>query len=258
MTANLVDDRGRVVLLFLVGKPCAIVKDEDILLGNVLALLGLWNRCDELRTATLFPERFAGVILRDPVAVDDIRVGSLHGMPVLLLKTASNAAVVDALKTRLEGVSKDTITVVDATDEYPHKGATAAIEGWMAKQKRSMTPKSIVLEPNHDRFNRAYWIKIDRADSVVTTAGDKRPRLEVQVDRAANRITVKTVGVEQFTMSLNDDLVDLDKEFTVVVNEKAVTEKKTRSFREMWEGVQNRFDWDNLFPTRMQTTVPKP
>lgn len=211
-----------------------------------------------LRTATLFPDRFAGVVLRDPIAVDDIRVGSLHDMPILLLKSAGNAAVVDALKTRLEGVSKDTVTVLDTTDEYPHKASTAAIEGWMAKQRRSMTPKSVVLEPNHDRFNRAYWVKIDTADSVVTTAGDKKPRLEVHADRAANRITVKAIGVERFTLLLNDDLVDLDKDYTLVVNDKAITEKKSRSLRETWEVVQGRFDWDWLFTTRTQTTVPKP
>jgi hypothetical protein len=211
-----------------------------------------------VRTATLFPDRFAGLVLRDPVAVDDIRVGSLHGMPVLLLKTAANAAAVDALKTRLEGVSKDTVTVLDATDEYPHKAATPQIEAWLTKQKRTMSPKTVVLEPNHDRFNRAFWVKIDTADSVVTTAADKKPRLEVTSDRAANRITVKAVGVERFTLSLNDDIVDLDKEFTIVVNEKAFTEKRSRSFREVWQGVQQRFDWDCLFSARVQTTVPKP
>ena len=39
---------------------------------------------------------------------------------------------------------------------------------------------------------------------------------------------MKARGVESFTLLLNDDLVDLDKEFTVVVNDKAVTEKRTR------------------------------
>lgn len=211
-----------------------------------------------LRFATLFPERFAGIVLREPTAVDDLRLGSLHGMPILLLRSAANAAVVDALKTRLEGVSKDTITVVEATDDYPYKGATPQIEQWLGKQRRNMIPMEVVVEPNHDRFNRAYWVDIDTADSLLTTLADKKPRLEVKADRAANRITVKAVGVERFTLSLNDDIVDLDKEFTIVVNEKAFTEKKTRSFRELREGVQQRFDWDCLFSAKVTTTVPKP
>ena len=211
-----------------------------------------------LRFATLFPERFAGLVLREPSAVDDLRLGSLTGMPILLLRSPANAAVVDALKTRLEAVGKETVVAIDAADEYPHKGATAQIEEWLGKQRRNMMPATVIIEPNHDRFNRAYWADIDTADSLLTTAPDKKPRLEVKADRATNRITVKAVGVERFILSLNDSIVDLDKEFTIVVNDKAFTEKKTRSFRAVWEGVQARFDWDCLFSAKVTTTVPKP
>ena len=210
-----------------------------------------------LRFATLFPDRFAGAILRQPSAVDDLRLGSLLGMPVLLLRTPATAATVDALKARLDAASPNTTTVIDATDAYPHRGASAEIEAWIGKQRRNMTPTRVVIEPNHDMFNRAYWAKIDTAESLLTTAADKRPRLEVQADRAGNRITVKAVGVERFTLHLNDDLVDLDKEFTVIVNDKAMVEKRTRSFRELRDGVEVRYDWEFLFPAKFSTGVTK-
>jgi hypothetical protein len=210
-----------------------------------------------LRFMTLFPDRWAGAVLRAPVAVDDIRLGTLTGIPILLLRTAGTAAVVDGLKERLEAVSPGAVTVLEATDEYPHKAATPQIEEWMGKQRRSMTPKRVVVEPNHNRFNRAYWVDIDTADSLLTVAPDKKPRIEAVADRAANRITVKTVGVESFTLFLNDDLVDLDQEFTVVVNDKAQTEKRTRSFRELRDQVISRNDWDCLYPVKLSTSVSK-
>ena len=43
------------------------------------------------------------------------------------------------------------------------EAATPQIEEWMGKQRRSMTPKRVVVEPNHNRFNRAYWVDIDTA-----------------------------------------------------------------------------------------------
>ncbi len=86
---------------------------------------------------------------------------------------------------------------------------------------------------------------------------EKRARLECVVERGANRITVKAIGVEKFTLFLNDDLVDLDKEFTVVVNEKAFTEKRTRSFKDLRERVLTRSDWEFLFPVAVTTAVPK-
>ncbi|MEO6597764.1 MAG: hypothetical protein ABIP94_23715 [Planctomycetota bacterium] len=211
-----------------------------------------------LRFLTMFPDRFAGVILREPVAVDDIRLGTLHGMSVLMLKTTATAKVVDALEKQLTEVSPGTIKVIDATDEYPHKGSTEAIEAWMAEQKRNMTPTKIVIEPNHDRFNRAYWASIDTATPLLTASPDAKPRLEVEANRNDNRIVVKAQGIESFVLFLNDDLVDLDKDFTVVVNDKAVVEKKIRTFRQLYDGMIVRRDWDYLFPVMYRSTVPKP
>ena len=210
-----------------------------------------------VRFVSIFPDRFAGLILRQPIDVANIRLGSLLGMPVLMLQTPATAAEVAALKARLEAVTPDSVTVVEAADEYPHKGASAAIEAWMGKQTRKIAPKKVVIESNHDRFNRSYWADIDRAEP-LSTAGDAQPRLEVEADRATNRIVVKTQGIDSFFLYLNDDLIDLDKEFTVIVNDKASPEpKRTRNFREMQERLLLRRDWEYLFPVVYHATVPK-
>jgi hypothetical protein len=210
-----------------------------------------------VRFMTMFPDRFAGAILRAPVEVDDLRLGSLTGVPFLLLRTAATATAVDALKKRLEEVSPGLITVLEAKGDVPHKESTPEIEEWLKDKKRNAMPTRVVIEPNHDKFNRAYWADIDVADPLATAAPDKKPRLECVADRAANRITVKAVGVERFTLFLNDDLVDLSKEFTVVVNDKAVTEQRTRSLRDLRERVISRSDWEFLFPVAFTTAVPK-
>lgn len=210
-----------------------------------------------LRFVSNFPDRFAGVVLREPIEVDDIRLGSLLGKPVLMLKTAATAKAVEALQQRLEAQSPGTVKVIDAADGYPHRGAAADIEAWMGQQRRSMTPMKVIVEPNHDRFNRAYWVDIDRADPLLGAPLDSRPRIEVEADRASNRVVVKARGVEKFVLFLNDDLVDLDQEFTVVVNDKAVVEKKVRSFRDMRDRMMMRRDWEYLFPVMYVSTVPK-
>lgn len=225
--------------------------------GRVFLDCGTGNCGYGVRLLTLFPDRFAGLILRDPVAVDDLRLGSLRGIPVLMLKTGNNGAVVDALQKRIEENNAGTVTVLEAKGAYPFKESGADIAAWMSQKQRNMSPRHVVIEPNHDRFNRAYWAKIEVADSLMTTSGDKRPRLEVKADPQANRITVDTVGVERFELVLNDDLVDLDKEFTIVVNGKAVQETRRRSFSEMKKRMDLRSDWDYLFPVRYSTTVPK-
>lgn len=211
-----------------------------------------------LRLASVFPDRFAGVVLRQPVAVDEIRIGSLLDVPILMLRTSATAAVVDALKARFEAQAPNSVTVIEATDEYPHKAAAAEIEAWMGKQRRTMSPTHVIVEPNHDRFNKAYWVQMGPMNPLHTAPADSKPRIEVTADRTANRIVVKARGVENFTLLLNDDLVDLDKEFTVIVNDKAVTEKRTRDAIGMQERLVERRDWDYLFPVRYQSAVPKP
>jgi hypothetical protein len=44
----------------------------------------------------------------------------------------------------------------------------------------------------------------------------------------------------------------------VVVNDKAVTEKKVRSFPDMYSRMVVRRDWDYLFPVMYHSVVPKP
>ena len=210
-----------------------------------------------VRFVSIFPDRFAGLILRQPVDVPDIRLGSLLGIPVLMLQTAATAGEVAALKGRLEAITPDSVTVVEATDEYPHKGASAQIEAWMQKQHRKIAPKKIVIESNHDRFHRSYWAEMDRVEPLSTAGPEDKPRLEVEADRATNRITVKTQGVDSFFLYLNDDLVDLDKEFTVVINDKASTEKRTRNPGEMLDRLLKRRDWEYIFPVLYHATVPK-
>ncbi len=210
-----------------------------------------------LRLASLFPDRFAGLILRDPIDPDGLRFGSLSNLPVLMLKGGDNAQAVDSLKGRLDAACPGMVTVIDAKGAAPHLDSSAEILEWMAKQRRVMAPKKVVLEPNHDRFKKAYWVNIFTAESLLTTSGENQPRLLVEADREQNRITVEAKSVERFELLLNDDLVDLGKEFTIVINGKAVQETRRRSFRDMQSRMVTRNDWDYLFPVRYVTTVPK-
>jgi len=154
-------------------------------------------------------------------------------------------------------IDGDMVTVIDAKGAAPHLDSAGDILEWMGERERVMAPKKVVLEPNHDRFKKAYWVNIHVAESLLTTTGDDQPRLSVEADREQNRITVEATSVERFELLLNDEIVDLSKEFTIVVNGKAIQEQRRRSFRDMHSRMVTRNDWDYLFPVRYVTTVPK-
>ena len=210
-----------------------------------------------LRFGAMFPDRFAGLVLRAPVAADGLRLGSLANLPILLVRTKDNAAVVDALQQRLAAEAPRLVTVLDATDEYPHPGLTGAITDWVVQQQRTMGQKRVVVEPVTDDHNRAYWVDIEDAELLASTPAARLPRLEAEADRASNTVRVSCRGVERFTLQLNDDLLDLGKPFTVVVNGREYREQRTRSFQQLRDGLVARGDWDVLFPVALTTSVPK-
>ena len=65
VAAHLVDDRGRVVLLLLGREPLAFVEDDFLLRGDLLALLRLRDRRDELGPPAVFDD----LLRRLPVLV---------------------------------------------------------------------------------------------------------------------------------------------------------------------------------------------
>jgi hypothetical protein len=210
-----------------------------------------------LRLATFFPDRFAGIILRDAVEIADLRIGNLLHVPILALKTGNNAATLEKMKKRWDESCPGMMTILDAKGEAPHLESAGEIAAWMADKRRNMTPTKVTLEPNHDSFHKTYWVGMLVADPLLTSAPDKKPRLQVVADRATNRITVDAQGVDRFELLLNDELVDLDKEFTVIINGKATKETRRRSFGDMKRRMMGRSDWEYLFPVRHTATVPK-
>ncbi|MBK8977321.1 MAG: hypothetical protein IPM29_15525 [Planctomycetes bacterium] len=209
-----------------------------------------------LRFATYFPQFFAGIVVRDPVDVSEqIRLGSLRGMPILLVSSAATKDACDALKKKLDALSPGSCTVIEGVGEHPFSGSQAAIDEWIGKQRRSLTPATVVIEPNHDQFNDAYWVKIGTAEPIANLPMDQRPRIEVVADRAANRIEVTARHISDFALLLNDDIVDLSKPFTVVVNGKATQEERTRDLRDMVDLMLRRRDSGYIFTAEFATTV---
>jgi hypothetical protein len=120
-----------------------------------------------------------------------------------------------------------------------------------------MVPRRVVVEPVTDDHNRAYWVDIEDAELLASTPEARLPRLEAEADRATNTVRVACRGVERFTLQLNDDLLDLGRPFSVVVNGREYREQRTRSFQQLRDGLVARGDWDVLFPVALTTSVPK-
>ncbi len=210
-----------------------------------------------MRMATYFPTRFAGLILRYPEEAG-IRYESLCGMPVLLVKKAGadNAQFIDDLAKQLNELSAGSCKVVEASDDYPFAAAQGEISKWTKEVQRDLFRSKVVIAPNHDLYHKAYWIELGTVEPLDSVAKEDRPYLEAVVNKEENKIDIKTKSVSSFVMLLNDDIVDLDKEVTVVVNGVPEKQKRSRQFSLLQKLIWSRFDPNQLFTVEWRMSVP--
>lgn len=210
-----------------------------------------------VRIMTYFPDRFAGLIVRHPADIGKTRIDSLMGTPVLIVRSQETKDAADKLREGLDGLLPGNVTVIEAEGEYPYSGLSDQIGEWARGVKRDLYRKKVSLVPNHDSFKKGYWVNIVVAESLDTVSEKDRPHLTAEADKDANRITITTKSISSIRLSLNDALIDLDKEFTIVVNGKGTTIKRSRNLLQMTETMFRRFDSGYLFTAEYALTVPK-
>lgn len=218
--------------------------------GKGSSAFGVWM-------ATSFPHRFAGLILRWPADVSELRLGSMTGLPVLVITNAETRAAGLELARRLNELAEGACVLVDGVGRYPFPGSLREIESWLSGIRREPSPKRVVLEPNSDVFNDGYWVRIETAEPLAFLPRDEQPRLAVEADRVRNRIAVSARNVTDFELLLNDELVDLDRPITLVINGKDTQQTRNRSFETLIDGMFGRYDPTWIFTTSLRVAVPK-
>jgi hypothetical protein len=210
-----------------------------------------------LRLASYFPHLFAGVVLRHPTDPGDLRLDNLGGVPILLVQTPETKDVCERLAAALNKIAEGTATVLEGKGSYPHAESASDIAAWLHGKRRNLLRPHVVVANTHDILRRAFWVFGGTFDALAEVPAEARPRLEVVADRAANTLTVTSRGVADFTVYLNDALLDLDKEITAIINGKAQPPFKVeRSFNKLIDYVFNFRDSGMLFTADKTFVVP--
>ncbi|MBL8901153.1 MAG: hypothetical protein JNM84_26235 [Planctomycetes bacterium] len=167
--------------------------------------------------ANRFPHRFAGIVFNGPSgAIPECR--NLSGVPCYVAGNAEewSKALGEAKAALVSGES-------DA----------GKIAEWVGAQKRSPYPTEINFYPAHNSSRQSFWVRVVPewsigANNQILLDADKRPSVEVKVERDKNRITAKVARVERIEFLLNDAIVDLEKPITIEVNGKVTEVQKKR------------------------------
>ncbi|MEZ5989586.1 MAG: hypothetical protein R3F30_10745 [Planctomycetota bacterium] len=210
-----------------------------------------------LRLASLFPDRFAGLVLKNPTSTANCTPQNLGGVAVLVIHDAAHKDKAEALKKMLPACD-----LIAADGEVPFGAKAGEIGQWLAKQKRDLFPAKVTLAPAHELYRKAYWVDISAMEELGKASLEDRPMVEVTADRATNKITIKSKKVSDVRLFLNDAIVDLDKEIAIDRNGQVMQVKLARNKRLLWdprEGlVFRRGDPRYLFVAVAVVPVPAP
>lgn len=234
-----------------------VYRDYRLDFDRLLLDCGKGNCGFGLRLATYFPSRFAGLILRHPVDAEGLRLDSLTGVPVLLLSSPDTKAACDKIAKTLNDLQAGACTVLEGKGSYPFLDSRPEIAEWAKKAQRDLFRSKVTIVPTSNKFRTGYWVRVGVAEQIGLVPDAQRPLISVEADAKENRITVNARSIGDFSLSLNDAIVDLDKEVTIVVNGVAEKVKPQRNWKKMCEQMQKLTDPTLLFPYTYVKKVPK-
>lgn len=140
---------------------------------------------------------------------------------------------------------------------------------WFDNQRRTPVPKTVTVVRDASHLLPFGWVRIDATDEIASFSEDlidKRDdsirhrtyaRLTAQVT-GSNRIDVRTNRVRQYTLYLNDELVDLSKPVVIITDGQPSFEGViTPQVETLLRQARHRHDPAQLFPAQLTLPVPQ-
>ncbi|MEZ5965400.1 MAG: hypothetical protein R3F56_16325 [Planctomycetota bacterium] len=242
------EERVQKGLFFVIG----VVQRQLNVDRDRLSLAGHGSECGTvLRAATAAPDRFSALALSEPDATPPLAYENLAGVPVLMLSTESGIDIVQTLRREIARADVGRVETRDV-----RRFGAAQIGNWLERQQRRLMRETVTLVMRPDGIVDGYWVAGISADLGGPDNGEPA-RIRVVADRSRGLITVNARRIERFSLLLNDELIDLDREFTLDVNDVRVTLRRGRSLSFLTQTVSERFDPRFLFTTALSIDVPR-
>ncbi|HVG02995.1 MAG TPA: hypothetical protein VM842_08890, partial [Nitrospira sp.] len=140
---------------------------------------------------------------------------------------------------------------------------------WFDSQRRNAAPKALTVVRDASHLLPFGWVRIDATDQIASFSEDLVDKRDESIRRrsyarltaritAPNQIEIQTDRVRQYTLFLNEDLIDLSKPVVITTNgmpsfEGMVTPQTEMLLRQ----TRLRQDPRQLFPAHLTLSVPQ-
>jgi hypothetical protein len=196
--------------------------------------------------------RLAGLVLRDPAKAIVNETSVLYPTIVVRGKTSeAGKAVFEAYKKIDEKNNAEAVVDDLPTVKLPNEGLNA----WIAQHPRRVLPTVFPWVTTFTETDGEPW-----TGCVAILAPGKRgekTKLTVKYLRETNTIDVQCENLGEFYVYMNDNLLDLDKEVTVLVNTEPNAKKRVeRIFKDAIDTADQWEEYGRIFTASIRCVVP--
>ena len=223
------------------------------------------------RIASAFADIFAGVIIRGALPPGEIRFEDFLNTRFLLVGVPGmelDSKGADALAKKMKAAGVD-VTVANLTEapkprrERDFYKTIAAAQLAFLEKPRNPYPDRIDWTVKENNTRRSYFAMSTgeiEAEALKKDPDKKKPpRFAVKVDRAANKLVIQTHRILGLMISLNDRILDLDKDVTFEVNGKVLYNgRPSRSLEAITSTMDDTGDWSRIYPWSQKFKIPRP
>jgi hypothetical protein len=156
-----------------------------------------------LDAAATMPWLFAGIVLRGGALETEAQQAAVRNFAPVPVYVVDDRA----LARRLRDLGHPNVTLGDGAHLPP----------WIERQERRL-PARYAWDASAPDKHGSYWINVD-----VVEAGAARHRFEAEVldtPSNPNTISIRTTGIRELSLFLDDTLVDLDRPVRVVIDDR--------------------------------------
>jgi hypothetical protein len=208
----------------------------------------------QLSAAWAGPDRIAGLVLRNPA--EFVTAENCALFPTVVVKGpegGDKAAAVFAKWKETHGEAKS--IELTAPDAASLDGSCVPLGDWLKAAKPRELPKSYTWSCLFDANGCTNpWT----GSLILVTPGKRMEPTKLDVTYAAdtNSVVIKATNLGELWVGINDDLLDLDKEVSIVVNDVTLHKKVfQRSVQEMLTKADDWAEYGRLFPVWVNCIV---
>jgi len=207
------------------------------------------SAAESWRIAGMIADTFAGVIIRGAPPPPGTRLADFQNTPFFLVGIPGSPLDARAAKKLARRMRKAGVKV---TVTKQHNTKLAAF----FRIPRNPYPEKIDWSVKKNHTRRAFYLK-STGEIENTSRTARPPNFRSHLDRKANRLIIRSHRIQGFHISLNDEILDLDREVSIVINNRQVFQgRPERALESLLEGFYQSGDWTRAYPWTVRINVP--